>query len=358
MKQINFLTRLIFLLLFVACNSNKNSDLTRITRESFKTNINLENPEEIIIDSLLNPTAFYILYDTIIVAQNQPNCDYLLELYSFRSLEPITKIIKKGNGPYEMTSCISFIHSSTDPDFLLQDRNKNIYYIVNLDSMLNLHRLYYTKKINMSTDIHPDYDIVSLDGSNYFGYNMWYLNNKEYTNSDQSIIKNSLKDNNLKQQYVNFVASVNGAFLIPLKEKKQLMVADAHLDNIQIVNDSLEIVKEIVGPDFFSPSYMAVQNDSPEKFILFASNKFFKTYTNYTMTHEFIYLIYDGTTSFDPLNLTPVEVFKFDFNGNPICRYTLDRYIYTISIDSKNEYLYGTSRQSAQELPVLIRYKL
>lgn len=331
MKQIKFFTVVILLLLFVACNSNKNFDITRITRESFKTNINLENPEEIIIDSLLNPTAFDILYDTIIVVQNQPNCDYLLELYSLRSLKPITKIIRKGNGPYEMISCIPFIHSSTDPNFLLQDRNKNIYYVVNLDSMLNLNRLYYTKKINMNADIHPDFDIVSLDGSNYFGYNMWYLSNKEYTNSDQPIIKNSLEDSHLKQQYVNFVASVNGAFLIPLKEKKQLMIADAHLDNIKIVNDSLEIIKEIVGPDFFSPSYTAVQNDSPEKFITFENNKFFKTYTNYTMTDEFIYLIYHGTTSFDPLNHTPVEVFKLDFDGNPICRYKLDRYIYTTS---------------------------
>ena len=136
MKQINFLTKVFFLLLFVACASKNNSEITRITRENFKTNINLENPEEIIIDSLLNPAAFHLLYDTIIVVQNQSNCDYLLELYSLHSLKPITKIIKKGNGPYEMTSCIFFIHSSTDPDFLLQDRNRNIYYVVNLDSML------------------------------------------------------------------------------------------------------------------------------------------------------------------------------------------------------------------------------
>jgi hypothetical protein len=224
--------------------------------------------------------------------------------------------------------------------------------------MLKLNRLYYTEKISMNTDIHPNYGIVSLDGSTYFGYNMWYLDSRVYTNSGRPVIKNSSENNNSGQQYHNFVASVNGAFLIPLKGKKQLMIADAHRDNIKIVNDSLEIIKEIEGPDFFSPSYTAVQNGTPENFITFGNNKSFKAYTNYTMTDEFIYLIYHGTTSFDPLDLTPVEVFQFDFNGNPICRYKLDRYIYNISIDSKNEYLYGTSRQSAQELPVLIRYKL
>lgn len=54
----------------------------------------------------------------------------------------------------------------------------------------------------------------------------------------------------------------------------------------------------------------------------------------------------------------PVEVFKFDFNGNPICRYELDRYVSNISIDSDDDFLYDTYRKSAADYPVLVKYKM
>jgi len=53
-----------------------------------------------------------------------------------------------------------------------------------------------------------------------------------------------------------------------------------------------------------------------------------------------------------------VEVFKFDFDGNLLKDYLLDRYVYTLSIDGKEEYMYCTARNSYDEEPYLIRYKL
>ena len=39
----------------------------------------LKNPEEIVIDSLLYPASFRIIKDSILVVNNQPMCDYMLE---------------------------------------------------------------------------------------------------------------------------------------------------------------------------------------------------------------------------------------------------------------------------------------
>lgn len=57
-------------------------------------------------------------------------------------------------------------------------------------------------------------------------------------------------------------------------------------------------------------------------------------------------------------NLSPVEIFKLDFDGNLLCNYKLDRYVYSISINKKEDTLYCASRPSVMEPPVILKYKL
>jgi hypothetical protein len=57
-------------------------------------------------------------------------------------------------------------------------------------------------------------------------------------------------------------------------------------------------------------------------------------------------------------NLSPVEVFKLDMNGNLLVDYKLDRYINSISVDSSETYLYGGVRTSLMDPPELVRYKI
>ena len=359
MKKIKFVAIVFaFCLLFISCNTSKKADIVKITRDSFKTSFVLTNPKEIIIDSLLYPDCFNIMYDSIIVVQNNYKCEYLLELYSLNSLQSLGKFVKKGNGPGEMSSCRVSIHSSTNPVFTLEDRNKNFLYQVNLDSMIRKQKLYVEKKIHLiNPNFNPYFNVISLDGKNYLGNNMWYMNDKEYTNSNKPFIYNSSAEAP-NYNKLTFVGAVNGSILIPLKKEKRIIAADSHIDNIKILNDTLGLIKEISGPDFYTPTYVVAKNDYPGKFIDFGDHKSFKTYIGYTLTDKFVYLIYNGTDSYDPSKLTPVEVFKFDFEGNPISRYKLDRYLYSISIDTKNGYLYGTSKISYEESRVLIRYKL
>ncbi len=58
----------------------------------------LSNPQEIAIDSLLNPAGFRVMNDSVLVVVNQPNCEFLLELYSLNTLQPLAQLITKGNG--------------------------------------------------------------------------------------------------------------------------------------------------------------------------------------------------------------------------------------------------------------------
>lgn len=73
---------------------------------------------------------------------------------------------------------------------------------------------------------------------------------------------------------------------------------------------------------------------------------------------KYIYIIYEGNENFNPDALSPVEVFKLDFDGNLLCNYKLDRHISTVSVDSEEKYLYGTSRSSITGEGTLVRYNL
>ena len=155
-----------------------------------------------------------------------------------------------------------------------------------------------------------------------------------------------------------FVASVNGARVFKNPQTQELWTADMHRDAIRIYNDSLKQIRELVGPDHFSPEYTRRQIDAPVAFVTFADECDYHAYTDYYITDKHIYLVYEGNKHFDMKNLSPVEIFKLDFDGNLLCNYKLDRYVYSISINKKEDTLYCASRPSVMEPPVILKYKL
>lgn len=104
---------------------------------------------------------------------------------------------------------------------------------------------------------------------------------------------------------------------------------------------------------------MSVNKDN-YNYIVFEKGKTYRGYLAYTTTDKHIYLVYEGTngTPYQTMDLPPVEVFKFDWEGNLLSTYQLDKYIYTISVDSSEKYLYGTSCNSYEGEIVFIRYPI
>ena len=93
----------LFLLLNLGgCSSKKaEKNIVNFTRDDFKEQVILSNPELITLDdsTLNDPAAFYLMHDSIIIVQNQPHCDHLIELFSLDSRKIVTQFASKGNGP-------------------------------------------------------------------------------------------------------------------------------------------------------------------------------------------------------------------------------------------------------------------
>lgn len=363
----NMKTRFLFILLVAliiqsCCTAQKESTENFVfSREDFKEIKELRAPEKIIIDSLLNPATFHIVRDSILIVSNQQNCEYLLELYSLTTLKPILQLVTKGNGPEEMLSCSACMKSGSAPEFYLQDWAKKEYYLVHLDSLLKKHKLQPLMKFKYSSEILETTDLCIADDKHYIAYQMWYLDDKKYGNnllsplSLYTINEDSEKGIN---DFTYFVSSVNGARLFRNPKTNQIWTADMHRDIICFYDDSLRQVRKLEGPDKFKPEYVQKQIDAPIAFITFTNDCDYRAYTDYFITDKHIYLVYEGNKHFDPTNLSPVEIFKLDFEGNLLCDYKLDRYVYSISIDSSEKYLYCASRKSVKETPTLLKYKL
>ena len=296
------------------------------SREDFQTTKELSNPQEIAIDSLLNPAGFRVMNDSVLVVVNQPNCEFLLELYSLNTLQPLAQLITKGNGPGEMFSCALGLHSNASNNFYLQDPNSKTCYIVDLKTLLNSRKFVSDEQFRYSSEVLPTSDLCLLDDNRYIGYHMWYLDDKQFSKVDSPLGYYQKGEDSGKgmDDFPFFVASVNGARLFKNPQTQELWTADMHRDAIRIYNDSLKQIREL----------------------------------DYYITDKHIYLVYEGNKHFDMKNLSPVEIFKLDFDGNLLCNYKLDRYVYSISINRKEDTLYCASRPSVMEPPVILKYKL
>lgn len=318
-------------------------------------------------DTYNDPTAFYLIKDTIVLVNNQQHSSHLIEFYSLKTGSCILQLAEKGSGPEDFVSCNCYSFSNLQSSFYIQDDNTHTFYSISIDETLKRKKLYINNKFRYNPEIHPYTTIFPINETCYLGYNMWHLDDSIYNNNVPAFKKYQVEKENLDhnnftpdlQKYKYFVADVNGGNILMLPNKK-ICLLDMHKDKITFYNDSLSITKTIIGPDNFDIKYNEKATNIPMPFIVFKNDKNYSSYKSWTLTKNHIYIIYEGLNGkeFDPDNLLPVEIFKFDFEGNPICAYKLDRYVYHISIDSQDQYLYATTRKSYKEPAEFIKYKL
>jgi hypothetical protein len=353
------------------CNSGKSTDGKGadicFDRDNMPEQVALHDPEEIVFEDLLNPAAFYVMYDTLVVVQNQPNCDHLIEMYSLTGRTPVGQFAQKGGGPDDFVSCTCFVPAGNDSVIYALDQDKETYSIINVPLTLSEKRLHISRRFRYSRELHPQTEIIPAGEAHYIGYNFWYVNSDKYSNKVPALKKYAIPkpDDYSGEQhqftdYSHFVAEVNTARLALNPRTKQIWFFDGHQDRIDIYNDSLQVVRTISGPDHYRVSYDAVKSNIPVSYVTFSEGKAYRAYSGYTVTDKYIYVIYEGVNgvAFNPEDLQPVEVFRFDPEGNLVCSYKLDRFIYTVSVDSKDRYLYCTARTSAMDEAHFLRYRL
>jgi len=353
------LTIKLILIILNSCSifENKPDDeIIEITfdRSSFP-NATMLTAEVIDFNEPLNPMAFDIIYDTLILSRNRQGDPYYLELYNMKNNELVMRFAKRGRGPNEYLSAYYSNKTSIDSSFFLLDLTQNRASKFDIDSLLQFGENYqpYWFEIPYFAGI----DVAMLDSSTALIFNKFYINNDEYSNNLNNPIFafNIFEDTDFSEigeDYEFFTFNVSDSYIAVSPNKETIWVLYQKDNRIDIFNKDLKRIKTLYGPEEFSPEYYLRDGLDGNHVSM---KKRTRTFWRCFYTSDYIYVIYIG--EYDREQMRPRDIYKFAWNGSLLHRYQLDRDLNTIYIDSNKEYIYGTAVKSG-EYPELVRYKI
>jgi len=355
-------------LVLTSCSSVEKNTVIHFTRDDFKHRAVLSNPEEIIWGNpseVSNPDFVTLFHDSILLVQNRVRMPFAIELYSLHSGNLLAQLAPIGRGSGEFLDCAYMGHSMDQSKIYLKDRRTHTYYTVDFLKTLEDGKIYIEHKFHYDPENYLGDDLLILDDRYYAQYSMWYIDWKQHNNNVPKLKKYEMTPSDQPTYpddplmgYKYWVRQVNGARILLDTNKGDIWLFDGRQDRIEIYNDVLELKKTFSGPNNFKLRYEMMRTMEGVRGILFAEGKNYRTYESYAYNAKHIYVVYVGVDSFDYDAYPPVEIFKLDWEGNLLCNYKLDRYISEISIDSKEEYIYGNARTSLGDSLRFVRYKL
>ena len=264
------------------------------------------------------------------------------------------KFAKRGRGPNEYLSAFISYKTYLDESFILFDIHSNRASLYSIDSLLLLGENYTPKSIKI-----PHFtgnDIAQLDSTNFLVFNKYFVNNKKFSNKIEKClfefnIYEDIDYKRISDSYKYFTHNVTDGFIAVSPSYDKVWVFYQKENRIEIFNKLLQPFKTLIGPDNFEPEYYI--RDVGRNQVSLKSG--IRTYWRCFYNHNYIYVIYIGEHG--KKKERPNEIFKFSWNGDLIQRYQLDRNLYTIYVDPKEEFIIGTE-YIPKHYPKLLRFNL
>lgn len=346
-----------YFILFQGCIRTIRDDQRNVffTRRDFRATEFLK-ADTIFFSKPLNPLSYLILKDTLILVTNLSHPDHYLEIYNLKTQEILCTAAKKGRGPGEFLSCNVYYNNNEDR-FFVHDVVAKSWGSFHIDSLISFKDSYLPVKY-----ILPDFvkEVAELDPLYFVGYNIWFLDNKKYNNlTDKLIIwQKGIKPfvNEDKKEKFYEVMNVTGAYLLVSPDKDKIGLAYFYNDKIEFYDNKLNLIKVLEGPDNIKPEL----EETNERKVIFKDGKYYRAFFPFYSTDESFFIIYLGINGLkgDDNFRKPVEIFQISWEGDLIKRYQLDNYIFNLSLDSKQENIYGTHWKKFGETPLLLKYRI
>ena len=351
----------IFLLILIANNScnihddkrNEKLPIIRFDRNSFPT-VTILEAEEIDFDAPLNPATFEIISDSLIIAHNWTGNPYYMELYNINDKQPVMNFAKRGRGPNEYLSAYISYKTHLDDSFILFDIHTNRASLYSIDSLMLLGEKYTPERIKIPHFIGND--IAQLDSSTFLIFNKYFVNDKKYSNNIDKCLFAFDKHEDIDYSVISdgfkyFTHNVTDGFIAVSPSHDKVWVFYQKENRIEVFNKLLEPVKTLIGPETFEPDYYIREGTNNHISFKISTRTYWRSFYN----NDHIYVIYIG--EYDKKQEQPRNIFKFNWNGDLLHRYQLDRNLYTIYVDTQEEYIIGTEYIPGH-YPKLIKYKL
>ncbi|MBQ3632262.1 MAG: hypothetical protein II949_13675 [Prevotella sp.] len=346
-----------FPIILVGCTAPENPIEYEFSHNDFSKTIGLKG-EKIELSDMLNPDDMFLVSDSMIIASNDdPAQRDKVQLFSLQTGHRISSFGAKGHARNELVSCDIIIPFSVSDTFYIDDFTQSRYWVCSVDSLKNGR-----SPICATSDYSRDVITILPEDTTYIGFNFWYLNDSDYDNGINKAIERYdtgvPNERNRSTEYNYFVANVTGAVMVRNPHNDDVWVAYNHDNLIEIYDKSLELKRRMKGPEKARKQYVTTPVKN-KKFVSFGKDMHVGCYYAAIATNSHVYFLYRNINDAPfPIKPQPVEILKIDWNGRLVCNYKLDRYAYCISVDSKEENLYGACVDSESGATELVKFKL
>lgn len=341
----------------VSCVSKPDVETCVFSHEDFQETKNLTS-EVLKLDSVCNFNKVYCVGDSFLVANNDdPAQKNKVQLYSLDGKRNLGGFAQLGHSKSELVSNdIHYVQSGGDT-FYVEDVVQGKYWVCSLE-LLKKGEPCVLNSFSYSKDV---INVCPLDTA-YIGLDFWYSGISGYDNGiDSPLATYSYEDGVAKhraRKYEYFVANVAGGIVFRNPNNGDVWVAYSHDNNISIFDENMALKKKMNGP--CAPERKFKTLDIKGKlYVFFERDHLIDCYYDVACTGNYVYLLYRNVNAEPvPRKPKPVEILKFTWNGEPVANYKLDRYAYSISVDSEDRVLYATCVDPATSEPQFVKFAL
>lgn len=347
MKNVYFI-----FIIFLSCASTNNGD--KVLADFVKTK-DLSSIKSPIQSAKLGKMADILIMDSTLIYSEVFN-DYIFKLYNIKTGELLCESIKTGKGPNELLYG-NLLMKLNDSIFVTYEsgRNELVYISVN-DLLHGVDK--FEKIINFDTKVIRAYHVKDslMLCTGQFVEGKYCLSNRKtksniYKLDYPSNSKNESVDNSIK------ALAYQGQICINPKANKFVNIISAS-GILEICSISENNIKRECQKIYSLPEYKIFHFG--DETITGSSKNSKLAYLDVDVDNKYIYVLYSGMTReeigedlFGGRNLL-----VYDWEGNPIVNYKLDRLIASITLNKDNMKLYAYSVNPKNFKPEIVIYQL
>jgi len=338
--------------MFWECNFQNIKDpvLADFNKTTFLTMVNSS-----IKNSEIGEIVDFVAIDSFLIA-NEIFASKIFKLYNTRTGELLSNFINKGKGPNEMLFPYKLNYYNTDCFTTFDYNTKELIYF-SLDDFRNQNYRYYKKvKVDFSgtqssvTDAYPLNDNILLctgffEKGQYVLYDINSRSTKFFLDYPYDK-KHKGESNEIKG------TAFQGKISIKPDRKKIINVTGAVLEICEMDNNNE--IKRIFRKVYYFPVYKVIQNHAA-----FDSSQPY-AFNSISSTNSYIYMVYSGRSmhDFGEEYYAGNNLLVFDWEGKPVIRFVLDRYIKCFTLDKITMKIYGYSTNPSTGEPEIVTYQL
>jgi hypothetical protein len=335
--QMNKRYYLLFLLtVLITPSCNKKVSLYEgaqvVSSKDFGEKIKLPG-EEFVFNCIWEPHRIKLL-DSLFLLINA-NTDYHIQILNPKTLSEVGQFISYGEGPNEMIHP-ELVKSFNSNIWIFDQPSQNLYEFLPdsffPDRQPNPIRTIKLHEKSDNVAVLSENQIISLTTSTgKRRFNSFDINGNYQEIKGEYPVKGDSE--------VNLMMSYTGDYTTNFKNR--ILMTYYYTDLIEIYDFEGNLIKRIHGPDLFYPAFKEATDGKYRGVRSSADSKF--AYISPICVNNEVFILYSGKNYRDPDAELCNMIMVFDWEGNPLRQYELDKNVFTITADAENKIIYGLS---------------